>query len=390
MFIDFTPEQRELRKQVRAYFSELMTPEAREAVRGAESGTQYKNLIRQMGKDGWLAVGWPREFGGQGLSELEQLIFFEENQLAGAPLPFVTVNTVGPALMAHGSEAHKKQFLPQIAAGEIHFAIGYTEPSAGTDLAALQTSAVRDGDHYVVNGSKIYTSGAEGADYIWLAVRTDPQAPKHKGISILIVDARDPGFSYSPIHTVGNVRTNASYYDNVRVPADMLVGELNGGWKLITSQLNHERVGLAAIGVSGLGHFQRMLEWARQPGHNGQRPIDQDWVRQNMAQAYSLLEAMRLINYRMAAGLADGEPSPAFTSAAKVYSTESLIQVYRLMLEVLGSAGLIRRGSEAAHLSGTLEAEYRKCQINTFGGGVAEVMRGLVAVFGLGLPHKRR
>jgi alkylation response protein AidB-like acyl-CoA dehydrogenase len=263
MYIDYTESQKALRRELRAYFSALMTPELREGTRGNEGGDAYKQVIRQLGKDGWLALGWPgiRRPGAQ---DSEQLVFFEEAQLAEVPLPFVTINTVAPALIALGSEEHKRFFLPKIAAGELHFAIGYTEPGAGTDLAALKTSAVRDGDEYVINGGKIWTSSAEAADYIWLAARTDPDAkPQHKGITIFMVDAKQPGFSFTPLYTVGGVRSNASYYDNVRVPASMIVGQLNGGWKAITSQLNHERVGLAAIGIQGWGLLQRVLAWAQ-------------------------------------------------------------------------------------------------------------------------------
>ncbi len=245
MFVDHTDSQKALRTELREYFQRLMTPEIREHTRGNEGGDTYKQVIRQLGKDGWLAVGWPEEYGGQGRTASEQMIFFEEAQLAEVPLPFVTISTVAPALMALGSEEQKLEFLPKIANGECHFAIGYTEPGAGTDLASLTCSAIRDGDDYVINGTKVYTSSAEAADYIWLAARTDTEASRpHKGITIFIVDAKDPGFSFAPIHTVGNVRSNVSYYSDVRVPASMICGELNGGWKLITSQLNHERVGL--------------------------------------------------------------------------------------------------------------------------------------------------
>ncbi len=388
MFVELTPAQQALRQSLCDYFRRLITPEVRERTRGAESGEEYKRVIRQMGQDGKLALGWPVAFGGQGHGPVEQLIFFEEARLAEAPLPFVTLNTVGPAIMDHGSDQHRADFLPRIAAGELHFAIGYSEPNAGTDLATLKTSAVRDGDHYVINGSKIFTSGAEGADYIWLAARTNPDEARHKGISIFIVDTRLPGFSLSPIHTVGNVRTNCTYYDNVRVPADMLVGQLHGGWKLITSQLNHERIGLAAIGINVIGLYQRVLSWARDCSA-GRRPIDTPWVQSALAECYSRLEAMRLTNYRMAWAMSQGEPNPALASACKVYSTEAAIEVCRRLLEVLGAAGLVRRGSPASVLHGDVEEEYRRCQINTFGGGVNEVQRELVAQFGLGLPRGR-
>lgn len=391
MYIDLTDGQKALRDELRAYFRELMTPERVAATRGNESGDAYKAIIRQLGRDGWLALGWPEEFGGQGRGARDQLIFFEEAQLARVPLPFVTINTVAPALMTHGSEEHKRFFLPRIAAGELHFAIGYSEPEAGTDLAALKTTAVREGDDYVINGTKVFTSGAESADYVWLAARTDPEAEKkHSGITIFMVSTDQPGFSCAPIHTVGSVRTNMSYYNDVRCPANMIAGELNGGWRMITSQLNHERVGLAAIGVNGLGLYQRTLDWAREAVDDGRRPLDHAWVQSTLAEAHHRLEAMRLMNWRMAWQSDHGEVDPAFASAIKAYSTECLIEVCRLLMEVVGAAGTYRRGSPAAALHGDLEEEYRKCQINTFGGGVAEVMRDLVAQFGLGMTAYKR
>jgi alkylation response protein AidB-like acyl-CoA dehydrogenase len=257
MFVNYTESQKELRREFRAYFSNLIKPEHREELRNAESGGLYKSLIRQQGLDGMLAVAWPEQYGGRGLTQSEQLIRYEEALLAGAPTPFVTLNTVGPAIISKGTEEQKARFLPGIAGGELHFAIGYTEPSAGTDLAAVATTAVKQGDNYLVNGNKVFTSGAEGADYIWLAARTNPDVPKHKGISILVADTRDPGFSFGPIHTMGGVRTNVTYYSDVKVPVDMIIGEENGGWRLITEQLNHERVGLAAWGIRLGSQYQK-------------------------------------------------------------------------------------------------------------------------------------
>lgn len=390
MFADYTEAQKVLRKEFRAYFSSLITPEYREQLRNAESGDLYKQLIRQQGKDGMLAVGWPEEYGGRGLSQSEQLIRFEEGLLAGAPIPFVTLNTVGPAIMAHGTEEQKQRFLPGIAAGELHFCIGYTEPSAGTDLASLSTSAVKHGDHYVVNGNKVFTSGAEGADYVWLAVRTDTEVPKHKGISILVAETSDPGFSYGPLHTVGSVRTNVSYYSDVKVPTDMIIGKENGGWRLITSQLNHERVGLAAWGVQAWKLFNFALQWARETkGADGKRVIDDPQAQRNLAEVYCHLEAMRMMNARMGWLLDKGDPDPVFPSAIKVYSTEIIIEICRLLMDVLGPNALIAGGSEGAVLLGDLEHEHRRALINTFGGGVVEVLRGLVATLGLGMPKHR-
>ncbi len=392
MHIALTAEQLQIRAETRAYFQGLLGDGKRDAydaevATGVEAGPEYRRLIRQMGQDGWLAVGWPTEYGGRGYGPVEQLIFLEETQRARAPYPFVTLSTVGPALMAHGSEAQKRRFLPGIAAGEIHFAIGYTEPGSGTDLASLRSTAARRPDGgFVVNGQKIYTSHAEGADFVWFAARTDPDLPRHKGLSILIVDTTKPGFSVTPIHTVGGMRTNATFYDDVAVDADMLVGEWNGGWRLITSQLNHERIGLAARNAIGESLFDRVLSWARTPERN-RRPIDDPTTQALLGEAEARLHAVRSYNYRLASEMAHAEPSAALASSAKIFGTDTMIEVCRLLLEVLGMAGLYRAGSPAALIGGEVEQYYRKCQINTFGGGTAEVLRDIVAQHGLGTPR---
>lgn len=385
MRLEPTAEQRAIRAEFRAYVASLMTPEVRANTRGAEAGPEYRAFIRRMGQDGWLTPGWPVEYGGRGLDAQAQKILLEELVLADAPFPFVTVNTVGPALMRLGSERQKRELLPRIASGELIFAIGYTEPGAGTDLAALRTRAERDGDDYVVNGQKIFTSGAEGADYVFLAVRTDPEAAPHKGISILMVDTRSPGFSVTPIRTVGGVRTNITYYTDVRVPVHMRIGEENAGWRLIAEQLNHERIGLAALSYTANGCFDDVVDWARANGR-----LALPWVQVALAEAYALLQATTMLGHRVGWEVATGETRPELASAAKVFGTESVIEVMRLLLDVVGPAGLVREGSPDAQLLGRLELEYRKCQINTFGGGTAEVLRDMVAQMGLGLPREPR
>ena len=390
MHVDFTPAQKALRAEFRAYLDAIMTPEVRAATVDAESGDTYRAVIRKMGRDGWLTPGWPTDYGGRGLDPLTQKILLEELVLAEAPFPFVTVNTVGPALMRLGTEKQKQDILPRIATGELIFAIGYSEPGAGTDLASLKTRAVRDGDDYVVNGQKIFTSGAEGADYIFLATRTDPDAPPHKGITILMMDTRLPGFSVSPIWTVGGFRTNVTYYEDVRVPADMVIGAVNGGWRLIAEQLNHERIGLAALTYAGNGCFDQVVDWARETPAGTGRLLDVPWVQAALGEAYALLRAIGVMGNRVAAEVATGSTRADLASGLKVFGTEGMIKVMRLLLDVLGPAGLIRDGSPGAVLRGRIEREYRKCQINTFGGGTAEVLRDMVAQVGLGMPRGTR
>jgi 3-oxocholest-4-en-26-oyl-CoA dehydrogenase alpha subunit len=391
--LDFTPEQQALRKELRAYFERMMTPEARAQLGEAGEGSSlFRVLVRRMGADGWLGIGWPVEFGGQGRPATDQFIFFDEVQRAGAPFPFVTVNTVGPTLMRYGSEVQKAYYLPRILSGELNFAIGYTEPEAGTDLASLRTRAVRDGDEFVVNGAKIFTSGANQADFIWLACRTDPDAPKHRGISMILVPTAVPGFSWTPIVTVGGVTTTATFYDNVRVPAANLVGAENEGWRMITNQLNHERVGLAALGGQTQQLFEDMLDWARRTpaGPDGPRMIDVPWVQLDLARCHAKLEAMKLLNWKMAAAASDGSLTAADSSAVKVFGTETHVEVYRLLLGIVGAAGYVRDGSPGAVLQGRLERAGRAAQINTFGGGVNDVQRDIVAAAGLKMARQAR
>jgi len=386
MHLAYTPEQQALRKELRAYFEELITDEVRSQLGAAGEGSPlFRSLVRKLGADGWLGIGWPREYGGQGRSAVEQFILFDEVQRAGAPFPFVTVNTVGPTIMAFGTPEQKLLFLPGILRGEINFAIGYTEPEAGTDLASLRTRAVRDGDEYVVNGNKVFTSGANQADYVWLACRTAPEAPKHKGISILAVPTSSAGFKVTPIVTVGSIVTTATYYDDVRVPATNLIGRENDGWRMITNQLNHERVGLAAMG--GLAHrlWDDVAAWARGTGL-----IEKAWVQIDLARTHARLEAMKLLNWRMASDIAADRLSPADSSAVKVYGTETLVEVYRTLLGILGPAGYVREGSPGAALRGEVERAARAAQINTFGGGVNEVQREIVASAGLHMARRAR
>ncbi len=394
MYLAETPEQQALRKELREYFAAMLTPEVRaELGESGEGRPLFRELVRKLGADGWLGLGWPKEFGGQGRPATDQFIMFDEIQRAHAPFPFVTVNTVGPAIMAHGTQAQKDQYLTGILQGEINFAIGYTEPEAGTDLAALRCSAVLDGDEWVINGNKVYTSGANQSDYVWLACRTDTEAPKHQGITLIIVPTKTPGFEWTPIVTVGGVMTTATYYTDVRVPKENVIGEINGGWKLITMQLNHERVGLAAL--SGL--TERLLDdvttWCRvTPSGSGhdQKMIDVPWVQADLAKSHALLDAIRLMTWKLAKAVSDNTLGPAEASGVKVFGTEKAVEVYRILQGILGPVSHLREGSEGAVIHGEVERAARAAQINTFGGGVNEIQRELVATAGLGLVRSTR
>jgi alkylation response protein AidB-like acyl-CoA dehydrogenase len=383
---ELTADQLALQQQLRSYFAEMLTPEVRRELGGeGDNPSLWRSLVKQMGRDGWLGLGWPTAYGGGGAGPFEQLILFTEVQRAGAPFPFVTVNTVGPTLMAHGTDGQKQRYLPGILAGEEVWAIGYTEPAAGTDLASLRTRAVRDGDEWVIDGSKVFTSGAGHSDYIWLAVRTDPDAPKHKGISILAVPTAAPGFSWAPLHTVGGNTTSTTFYDGVRVPLDSVIGSVNEGWRLLTSQLNHERVGLAAFSGRTEALWELVHEWCSSRGM-----LDEEWVRVDLARTYAQVEAMRLLNWQLTGAVAAGEVSVADASAAKVFGTETHVLVCRTLFGLLGADGARRAGAPGAVLDGRVETLTRGAIVNTFGGGVNEVLRDLICTTGLGMPRGTR
>ncbi len=391
MEIGYTEEQEALRIRLRDYYDDLLTPEVESQLAVSHGiGPDMRRVVKQMAEDGWLGIGWPTEYGGQGRSAIEQYIFFDESMRAGAPVPMLTINTVGPTIMQFGTPEQKTFFLPKILAGDIHFCIGYTEPESGTDLASLQTRAVRDGDEYVINGQKIYTSLAGGADYIWLATRTDPEVAKHKGISMFIVPMDTPGIKVVPMHLLGDHNINYTFYEEVRVPAANLVGGENNGWSLITNQLNHERVTLCSSGI-----IERALDdtraWAQETKlADGRRVIDQEWVQIHLARVYARLEFLKLINWKVAWTATQGHLDVADASTTKVFGTEFYMEAFKLLMEVVGQAGYLTRGSPEAVLAGRLESYARGLVILTFGGGTNEIQRDLIAIFGLGLPRSLR
>ncbi|MFN8643554.1 MAG: acyl-CoA dehydrogenase family protein [Candidatus Binatia bacterium] len=388
MEIALTPGQRRFRDELRAYLAELMTEALRREVDGGfeGGGPEFRRAMQQLGRDGLLGLNWPKQYGGQERSAIEQFLFADEIQAVGFPFPFLTLNTIGPVLQRYGNERQRAFFLPRILAGELFFSVGYSEPDAGTDLAALKTRAVRDGDEWVISGQKMWTSLAEYADYIWLAARTDPAAEKHSGISMFLVPTAAPGFSRQTIRTVGGVTTNATFYDAVRVPAENLLGGENQGWRLITKQLNYERISLMTV-----GRLRRDLEavtaWARATVVDGRRVVDAPWVQQNLARLFAKIEVLRLMNWKQAWAADRGLPNMADSSAIKVYGSELNLEAYRAFLEIAGAAGLLGRDSPGAVLRGQLESSYRNGLILTFGGGTNEIQRDIIAMAGMGLPH---
>ncbi|MFJ6657276.1 acyl-CoA dehydrogenase family protein [Streptomyces sp. NPDC091377] len=392
MHLDHTPEELRLRAELRAYLAELIPDHAH--ARQADPASQkrfYRETVRRLGADGWLGVGWPKEYGGRGLTPTEQFVFFDEAAQAGVPLPLMALNTVGPTIMSHGTDEQKARFLPKILSGEIDFAIGYSEPGAGTDLAALKTRAVRDGDEYVVDGHKIWTTNGDTADWVWLATRTDPDAPPHRGITMLLVPTSDPGYSCTLINTLASHDTTASYYENIRVPVTHRVGEENQGWRLITNQLNHERVTLAAHGTMAVRALHDVQRWTMETKlTDGRRVIDLPWVRRRLAQTHTRLDALKLLNWQMVNALQNGTLTPQDASAVKVYGSEARRDAYAWLMEVTAAPGALREGSTGAVLHGELERGYRSAVIFTFGGGNNEIQREIISWIGLGMPRVRR
>jgi alkylation response protein AidB-like acyl-CoA dehydrogenase len=391
MYIGYDESQETLRNELRAYYAKLLTPDVRGALReGHGVGSAMRSVVRQMGEDGWLGIGWPVEYGGQGRSAIEQFIFFDESMRAGAPVPMLTVNTVGPTLYQHGSQEQKDHFLPRILKGDVHFCIGYTEPNAGTDLAALQTRAVADGDDFIINGQKVFTSLASDADYIWLATRTDPDVSKHAGLTMFLVDMKTPGITAEPMDLLSSHNICTTFFDNVRVPKSALVGELNKGWKLITGQLNHERVTICSPGMLE-SVYDEVLEWSRETKlSDGRRVIDQEWAQINLARVHAGLEFLRLSNWKVAWQATEGELNVADASGIKVFGTEWYLESFRLMMEIMGQRSYLRASSREALLLGHIETMYRSLLILTFGGGTNEIQRDLIGMFGLGLPRAPR
>jgi hypothetical protein len=382
--LELTGDQRRLKQEIRDYFDQLIDPADRRTLLTERHGEVFHRVIKQMGSDGWMGVGWPTEYGGRGFGETESQIFANEAARSDVPLPSVTLQTVGPTLQAFGTQKQKDMFLGDILTGDVHFAIGYSEPDAGTDLASLRTTARRDGDHYVVNGQKLWTTGGHAADYVWLAVRTDPDAPKHKGISVLIVDTEDPGYSWTPIITAdGAHHVNATYFNDVRVPADMLVGEENEGWKLITTQLNHERVMLGPAGrLEGLRDL--VHGWAVAHG-----VVDRPDVRGTLATVTAAFRVNELLNWQVANAGASGPVTVADASASKVFASDRVQALGRALESLVHRYG-DPADEDTADLMHYLDSVARRNLVLTFGGGVNEVQKELVSMFGLGLPRVPR
>ncbi len=385
-----TPEQEQFAKEFRDYLKSHMPPEVKaeiESKRAMEKSPAYKEFICQMGRDGWLGVGWPKEYGGQGRTPMEQHIFYEIVAYERIMLPLMALNAVGPAVMRFGTEEMKMEILPPILRGELEVAVGYTEPEAGTDLASLKTTAVKDGDDYIINGQKVFTSCADYADYLWIAARTDPQAPKkHHGISVFLIPMDTPGITIEPMWLLGGERNNTTFYDNVRVPKKCLVGEENKGWKYITTQLDFERIALNPSSPMRR-NIDDTIQWAKETKVDGAPIIERSWVRTKLAELTVDVEVLKMINYYLAWLITKGVVPYAEASVVKVFGSELYQRVNHSLLEIMGQFGQLQTGSKWAPLEGRLEQALRSDVIFIFGGGAIEIQRNIIAMAGLGMPR---
>ena len=395
MDFELTPQQRTLQEEVYAYLDKLVTPALlAELYVQPEGGSpadapEYTRCLHRLGDDGWLGIGWPKAYGGQGKGAIEQYIFFDA--VAGyhaLPIPMLTLNAVGPTIMQVGTPAQKERLLPLILKGRLNIGIGYTEPGAGSDLASLRTTAVRDGDDYIINGQKVFTTLAHFCDYIWLAARTDPTAKKHKGISIFLVDTKSRGFKFDPMHIMGGFRSNITYYDDVRVPKECLIGQENAGWSYINMQLAMERIGLVPHSRAGR-MVDDLIRWVKQTTLDGTRVADVPWVRTRLAEFARDTEVLKLMNLRVACQIEQGTHSAADAAMTKVFGSELFQRIHGFGLQMMGLFGQLEPGDGLAPLGGKVEREYLAKMLLTFGGGANEVLRDVVALTGLGMARSR-
>lgn len=390
MRYDFTPEQRAWRDEVRAFVAEHLTPELLAELR--EAGNEGKGpladqFIVKLRDRGYWGLAWPAEYGGLGRSAIDQWIFVDELESAGAPMLPLTVTSVAPTIMRIGTEAQKKEWLPRIVATEVDFAVAYSEPDAGTDMASLRTRAVLEGDEWVINGQKMWNTMAHMATHNWVALRTEPDAPKHKGISMMIVPMDAPGVTVQAIYVWPGLRTNALFLDNVRVPRDYLIGERGMGFYYAAMALNFERLSIGSVGMIRR-YFRELVAAVRELTVDGQALREQPWVRERLARLAVDIEVARMLGLETAWQLAQGGVPAAQSSMAKVFVSELAQRVSDAGTEMLGLDGQLHPDEPSAHLHGRMQWLYRTAPLLAFGGGTNEVQRNIIAMLGYGLPRK--
>jgi alkylation response protein AidB-like acyl-CoA dehydrogenase len=379
------------RAEVRDWLTRHWTPERRAAHRQKpfkERGWDAE-FSKLMGRDGWIGIGWPKAFGGQGRSATEQIAFITEMANAEAPVQAHSTgeSIVAQALMLHGTKAQQDEWLPAIRRGERSFALGYSEPDAGSDLAALRTRAVRDGDRWVVDGQKLWSTGGDKAEYIWLAVRTDPDAKKHAGISVLMVDLRSPGVTLRPSLALYGKTFSAQFYDNVRVPADNMVGGVNNGWKVITDALAAERVMIGGTRMAGIERaFDRLTEYLKAAVIGGKALRNDAVIRDRIGALAADIEVARQFQMRNARLVEQGRVPIHQAAMGKVFASELQERLGQAALDMLGTGGLLSEEAASAPV-GEMEYVLRHAIMGMIGGGTNEIQRNVIAQRGLDLPR---
>ena len=385
------PAAAAFRKEVRAWLAAHWTAEKRaEHLRKPfkQHGWDVE-FSKLLGRDGWIGIGWPKEFGGQGRSASEQIAFITEMANADAPCQAHSTgeSIVAQALFLHGTQAQRDEWLPAIRHGERTFGLGYSEPEAGSDLAALRTRAVRDGDHWVVNGQKLWSTGADKAEFIWLAVRTDPEAKKHAGISVLMVDLRSPGVTIRPSMALYGKTFSTQFYDDVRVPAQNMVGEVNNGWKVITDALAAERVMISGARMAGIERaFDRFTEYLKTAVVGGKALKDDPVIRDRIGALAADIEVARQFGMRNTRLLEQGKVPIHEAAMAKVFASELQERLGQAALDILGAGGLLSEDADSAPL-GEMEQVLRHSIMGMIGGGTNEIQRNVIAQRGLDLPR---
>ncbi len=386
MEFEWDEEYAAFRRELRAFILERRTPEllAEYAATYGSGGELIRAFHQELDRRGWMRMCWPEEHGGEGRNMLYQYIFVEEMEYFGMPYGNLTYTSIAPSIVAFGSEAQKAAWLPGIYRGEYCFAIGYSEPNAGTDLASLRTRAELDGEEWVINGQKIWTSLADVSTHIWLAVRTDPNVRKHAGISIIVVPTKTPGVTIRPLYTMYGGHTCETFYDDVRVPKDNVVGGVNQGWGIVMHALNHERVGLASTG--GLARiYDQLVAWLKE--HRPEKLAD-PVVRRRLAELELDLREHRSLALRNAWIISRGGTPIADASMAKISGTELRTRIANTAMDLLGREGALSSESGPnAPFDGRAEFNFRLSPIFRFGGGTNEVQRDIVAAAGLGLAR---
>ncbi|MDP6605379.1 MAG: acyl-CoA dehydrogenase family protein [Dehalococcoidia bacterium] len=386
MDFGWSKDEGSFRQRVRDFLDEHWTNADDTSTEGQQRGRNFEKVLAD---NGWLTMAWPEQYGGQGASHVEQMIYKEEAALHAAPTGGGGVSLVGPTLQIHGTEEQKKEHLPKIANAEVLWCQGYSEPGSGSDLASLQIRAVRDGDDFIINGQKIWTSGAQRADWIHVLKRTEPDAPKHRGISYFMVRMDTPGITVQPIEQMHGARGfNETFFEDARVPARNIIGEENRGWYVATTTLDFERSGVQrAAGVQR--SFARLLGFANEPDSagRGQRVADGALNRHTLSETAIEIEVGRYLGYRVAWMQSRGLVPNYESSMSKAYNSELSQRNARRGISLLGLHGTLRPQSDHSVMDGQYCQLYMSTVSATIAAGTSEIQRNVIATRGLGLPR---